>query len=630
MRRRNRTQSRRSTYNISTRSTRRGVEEREEEEDDDEQEPLLKNILQFIKEKADVVAFYHQIRNNEYVVGAWSNIINGIKTTGTSVKTTINSWVYDNVLVIDYTVDGKRYKKGTRFSLSQIKNLNIPLRNVARLAVVLENTLVEPATADRRTRRSTLLIGHLVYERLQPFDDEGEWAQIYYTKRNIDIRNSILTGQYNAGRISTKFIQPIVETGDACLNYKGEEVVGRISNKMSLAFDLAIGGILAGNLVYNIAGSYFSSAIFFATKSTSDQVIKTSKDMVQEKVLENYRLAKVACPSLARCKVSTETYYDYKEAYQIAADFLLPSCINLGKPMAEKAGYEVGKKVIPTLSIVAVSTILEKMVISIPSDIKSLVLKEFEKRLPYKCDNKNKDIYKKIKLGKLGEKEIDKLAYEVKKKTDVTMKKEEIKGFLKRIENQYILGTGNILGTYGGLGVAMSAGLYAISREVFGVFNKEGIVKKMLSVCKILIHGVMGYLYYFIYSGQAKAYVIYCFKTLISIMSTVKSFIPNVKIPYISSVMKGMTEGLYESLGMADATKADWDDVLNNIPLVETSIPVMWFIIQASYTMYFGYILYQTDIKCNLLLYMTGQLDKCKRQKEPKKKQALYDEGLKF
>ena len=65
MRRRNRTQSRRSTYNISTRSTRRGVEEREEEEDDDEQEPLLKNILQFIKEKADVVAFYHQIRNNE-------------------------------------------------------------------------------------------------------------------------------------------------------------------------------------------------------------------------------------------------------------------------------------------------------------------------------------------------------------------------------------------------------------------------------------------------------------------------------------------------------------------------------------------------------------------------------------
>lgn len=94
--------------------------------------------------------------------------------------------------------------------------------------------------------------------------------------------------------------------------------------------------------------------------------------------------------------------------------------------------------------------------------------------------------------------------------------------------------------------------------------------------------------------------------------------------------MKGMTEGLYESLGMADATKADWDDVLNNIPLVETSIPVMWFIIQASYTMYFGYILYQTDIKCNLLLYMTGQLDKCKRQKEPKKKQALYDEGLKF
>ena len=626
-------------------------EEDEEEENEEEEEDVdpffINNIVRYIKEKADVVTFYNQIRNNEYVVGAWGRLVNTevnevtegnqateindninrerMKTTGKSMlKNMLNSWIYDYVLVIGYTVpDERSYEMGTRFSLSQIEKLQIPLRNVARLAVILERVKAFDVPGDRGGGRKKLKVGHLVYERLQPIDNK--WSEIYYTDNDKNLRNSIVEGSYRAGKVPTRIIQPIVESGDACLNYKGKKVVGRISNKMSLTFDLAIGGILVGNLVYNFAGAYFSSAIFFATKSkSSKKVTKSGKELVQQAVLNKYKLAKLACSTnIGDCKLSTQNYRDYKKAYQIAADFLLPSCVKVEKLILEDAGYKFGKKVVTIIPTLIISQIIEQIAFPIPSDIKILVANEFEVSLR-NCDAGNKNKYDAIKLGKLRGKEIDKLAYEFKKKTDTPMKNETMKTFLKRIENQYLLGTGNIVNAYGALSVAMSAGLYTLSRRCFskGWIN---CVKELWSLCKgVLINGAISFLYYFIYSGQAMSWVMDCINTLLS-------FVPDVVKSGLTSAYSYSTPFGNPLKGAVDAIKESWDNFMNKIPLVKASIPYLWFICQVLYSIHFYSSLYQTDIKCNLLLYMTGQLDKCKRQKEPKKKQALYaDEGLKF
>ena len=114
-------------------------------------------------------------------------------------------------------------------------------------------------------------------------------------------------------------------------------------------------------------------------------------------------------------------------------------------------------------------------------------------------------------------------------------------------------------------------------------------------------------------------------------INTLLSFVPDVVKSGMTSAYSYSTPFGNPLKGAVDAIKESWDNFMNKIPLVKASIPYLWFICQVLYSIHFYSSLYQTDIKCNLLLYMTGQLQNCKRQKEPKRKQALYDnQGLKF
>jgi hypothetical protein len=145
---------------------------------------------------------------------------------------------------------GISYKRGQKIDISEVEKENIQLRYVARLAVVIREMEQMPVYKEnqgpnRSNSSKTLKIGNQYYESLQrEFRDDPQENNNNNNKKKAYIKlykpTKIQEGKIGAleyylvsTRNAKRYISPIPEVGwgdslGACLNYKGDKIVGRI------------------------------------------------------------------------------------------------------------------------------------------------------------------------------------------------------------------------------------------------------------------------------------------------------------------------------------------------------------------------------------------------------------------